>query len=401
MKTRSIILMCVSIAAAATANAQAHNRDNISLGKLKINEIQVLGTHNSYAQSVDSAVLAYADPVFDRMKAGLMKNMPEDRAAAFREFHPNEVKMSEGLKYNHPPFDVQLDAGMRNLELDVYYDPTGNRFNKPAAYETLKKNGIKNLAPFKTAGLERPGFKVMHIADFDFRTHYVTFKEALQAIKTWSGQNPDHVPIFIMVEAKDKGIPIFPGAAEVLPFTEEAFDQLDKEVSEVLGRDKLITPDDIRGKYPTLKDAVLAGNWPAVDSSRGKFVFLLLPATAGIDMNTAYVKDRPNLENRLMFVASKPEDSYAAFLLLDNAIVRQKEIREYVRQGYLVRTRADIETYEAKVNDYSRAKAAFESGAQVISTDFFREGNTYGTDYRVTLPGGGEARPNPVLTGKQ
>lgn len=81
---------------------------------------------------------------------------------------------------------------------------------------------------------------------------------------------------------------------------------------------------------------------------------------------------------------------------MDNAIVRQREIQQLVKQGFLVRARTDIETYEAKVNDLTRAKAAFSSGAQIISTDFFREGNGYGTSYVVKLPGGGEARSNPV-----
>ncbi|MFM9726241.1 Ca2+-dependent phosphoinositide-specific phospholipase C, partial [Streptomyces scabiei] len=56
----------------------------------------------------------------------------------------------------------------------------------------------------------------------------------------------------------------------------------------------------------------------------------------------------------------------------------------------------DIETYEAKVNDMSRAKAAFKSGAQVISTDFYKPGNPYGTSYKVTLPEGVDYLCNPV-----
>jgi hypothetical protein len=97
-----------------------------------------------------------------------------------------------------------------------------------------------------------------------------------------------------------------------------------------------------------------------------------------------------------MFAQSSPDSEHAAFLLLDNAIVRQEEIQRYVQQGYLVRARADIETYEAKVNDPTRADAAFSSGAQVVSTDFYQPGNAYGTDYYVQMPGGSVARCNPV-----
>ena len=76
--------------------------------------------------------------------------------------------------------------------------------------------------------------------------------------------------------------------------------------------------------------------------------------------------------------------------------MRAKEIPSLVRQGYLVRARADIETYEARVNDRTRADLAFRSGAQIVSTDFYQPGNGYGTPYVVRLPGGGAARCNPI-----
>ncbi|ASZ10269.1 phosphatidylinositol-specific phospholipase C1-like protein [Chitinophaga pendula] len=389
-------LMGALLAISLTARVNGQDK----LDKLKINQIQVLGTHNSYARPVDTALMAYADPIFDKLFKNYAQMMPKEQQDAFKEFHPNGMKMSEGLKYDHPPFDVQLNAGLRSLELDVYYDPTGNRFNHPASYRILQEKGYTNLAPFDTTGLSQPGFKVLHVADFDFRTHYPTLKAALLSLKKWSDEHPAHIPIYIQVEAKDRGIPIFPKATEVLPFSEKAFDELDQEVVSVLGRDKLITPDDIRGSYPSLREAVLANNWPTVKAARGKFIFLLLPTTAGLGKAAPYANNRPNLEHRVMFMQSDPKDSYAAFLLLDNAILRQKEIKDYVQQGYIVRTRSDIETYEAKVNDYTRANAAFSSGAQVVSTDFFRPGNGYGTSYVVKLPGGGEARKNPVNTGK-
>ncbi|SEW27606.1 Ca2+-dependent phosphoinositide-specific phospholipase C [Chitinophaga arvensicola] len=383
----AMLMACATIICSAQSS---------KINNLKINQVQVLGTHNSYAKPVDTAVLAYIDPIIEKMSKGYFMGMSKEQAAAFHEFHPNGMKMSEGLKYDHPPFDVQLDAGIRSLEIDVHYDPTGNRFNDPAAYRELKKKGYDHLAPFETTDLDKPGFKVLHMADLDFRTHYTTFKSALTALRSWSDAHPDHFPIFIMIEAKDKGLPLFPDPAKVLPFDGKAFDELDEEVVAVLGKNKLITPDEVRGKFPTLREAVLAKNWPTVKAARGKFVFLLLPSTAGMNLVSDYAKDKPNLEGRVMFMQSLPQDTYAAFFLLDNALVRQKEIQQYVKQGFLVRTRADIETYEAKVNDHTRANAAFESGAQIISTDFFRKGNGYDTPYFVTLPGGGEARPDPV-----
>ncbi|MDW7690640.1 Ca2+-dependent phosphoinositide-specific phospholipase C [Flammeovirgaceae bacterium SG7u.111] len=363
---------------------------------IKINQIQVLGTHNSYALPLDTAVSNYIDPIFEQLMGQYFEKMPEDQREKFEEYHPNKVKMSEGLSYDHPDFNEQLDSGLRSFEIDVYYDPTGNRFSKPAIYSTLRTMGKTDLLPYDSVGLEKPGFKVLHIPDIDFRTHYTTFEQALTALKNWSEKHPSHVPIFIMIEAKDKGKPIFPNSAEVLPYTAEVFDELDKLVFSVLGKEKVITPDVVRGKYPTLEEGVLAHNWPRLSESLGKFVFMLLPSTAGMSLNSPYVENRPNLEGRAMFVQSEPGQDHAAFLLLDNSILRKEEIRAFVEKGYLVRTRSDIETYEAKVNDMTRANAAFESGAQVISTDFFKPGNNYGTDYFVQLPNKKPVRVNPV-----
>ena len=362
---------------------------------LKINQIQVLGTHNSYERPVDKNVMAYVSKAVQPMMDKMFETMTPERKAEYNEYHPNKVPMNEALSYDHPPLQTQLDAGLRSLEIDVFYDPTGNRFKKPAAYELMKKQGITDLAPFDTVGLGKPGFKVLHIADFDFRSYCPTLEGCLTDLKSWSDAHPDHVPVFILLEIKQQGLPIFPNPTEVLPFDSAAMDALDAEIVHVLGRKKLITPDDVRGSFSTLEQAVLAQNYPTVEASRGKFIFLMLPA---IDESMAqwYWAGRPSLEGRMMFVRSTPGTPRSAFLLIDNAIVRQAEIQERVKQGYLVRTRSDIETYEAKVNDYTRAKAAFSSGAQVISTDFFRPGNTYGTSYVVKLPNGKVARRNPV-----
>ncbi|MDQ0065224.1 Ca2+-dependent phosphoinositide-specific phospholipase C [Chryseobacterium lathyri] len=368
---------------------------------LKINQIQVLGTHNSYARPVDPKVIKLVTGIMGKLKNSFFDKMTAEEKAKFQEYHPNGLDFAEALNYDHPDFNEQLNAGLRNLEIDVYYDPTGNRFNKPAAYEILKNQGITDLAPYSAEDLDKPGFKVMHIADIDFRTHYTTFKKALQALKDWSDKNPNHIPVFIQIEAKDSGIPIFPNASEVLKFDEKAFDDLDKEVLSVLGRKKIITPDDVKGKYKTLNEAVLHNNWPTVNNSKGKFVFVLLPSSAGISNNESpYLAGHPSLKGRMMFIESAPGKDYSAFVLYDNAIVRQNEIQKLVKEGYLVRTRSDIETYEAKVNDRTREKAAFSSGAQIVSTDFFKKGNTYGTDYYVTLPGGETARCNPINSSK-
>ncbi len=363
----------------------------------RINQLQIVGTHNSYAQPVDPKVLDLVSPIISGMMQKYSSMMSEEQKAKFKEYHPNGMDLKEGLNYNHPDFAEQLNANLRGLEIDVYYDPEGNRFSHPASYQVLQEKGVTDLAPFNTKGLDKPGFKVLHMADIDFRTHYPTLKDALTALRTWSDQHPGHTPVFMMIEAKDSGFPVLENSTKVLPFDQKAYDDLDEEIIKYLGKNKIITPKEVQGKYNTLREAVTHNNWPTLNESKGKFIFMLLPGSAGTlsSKNNPYLVNG-SLKERVMFLNSEPDDSFAAFILRDNAIVRQKEIQDLVKKGFMVRTRSDIETYEAKVNDFTRYKAAFSSGAQIISTDFFRLGNTYGTPYFVQPPQGKDYLNNPL-----
>jgi hypothetical protein len=48
----------------------------------------------------------------------------------------------------------------------------------------------------------------------------------------------------------------------------------------------------------------------------------------------------------------------------------QETISELVRKGYLVRTRTDADTKEARTGEATRRDAALASGAQLLSTDY-------------------------------
>ena len=78
-----------------------------------------------------------------------------------------------------------------------------------------------------------------------------------------------------------------------------------------------------------------------------------------------------------------------------------EEIEQLVLEGYLVRTRADSDTDEARNGDTSRRDLALASGAHYISTDYYRADPRHAesddwTDYSVQLPGGEVVRLNPV-----
>ena len=95
-----------------------------------------------------------------------------------------------------------------------------------------------------------------------------------------------------------------------------------------------------------------------------------------------------------MFVDAEPGTPEAAFIKYNNP-GNGSEIQALVEQGYMVRTRADADTEQARSGDTSRRDTALESGAHFISTDYPVADPRF-SDYRVVIPGDNIARCNPV-----
>ncbi|TCO76654.1 Ca2+-dependent phosphoinositide-specific phospholipase C [Chromatocurvus halotolerans] len=391
-----LLLLAALFAGVTAADGAGHQAE---LEGEPINRLQVLGTHNSYAMPIDPKLVALASPMVERMYSkahAAQDRFTDDERALLAEEHPQRVDFADARAYEFPPLRQQLDDGMRSLELDIYNDPEGGAFTGPAGYRRLQMEGVTDTLPHDESHLGEPGLKVLHVPDLDFRTHCATFSACLEELALWSDNNPRHEPVFVLVELKTRAMPLFDEAAAVVPFDQSAFDELDETLIAAMGRGRVITPDDVRGDYETLNQAVLAGNWPTLAQSRGRFVFLVI--TAGdLSAHAPYLENASNLQGRAAFLRAQPGEDHAAFLMLDNALVREAEIRERVREGYLVRTRADIDTWEAQQNDWGRARSAFRSGAQVISTDFYQSGNRFGTEYRVSLPGTAPIRRSPAF----
>ncbi len=327
-----------------------------------MNDIQVLGTHNSYHIAQPPAMLA---------RLG---------------------ERARNLEYTHRPLKEQLaDLGIRQFELDVFADPKGGHFARPAALRLVK--GLEPTGPELLA----PGFKVLHVQDIDYRTTCVTLVACLRAIREWSQANPRHVPIMIMLEAKD-GVPEDPegiGFVKPMPIDAASLRQLDDEIRSVFRESELITPDRVRGKHGTLSAAITADGWPLLRDARGRVLFALDNTDAH---RTDYLRGNPSLEGRVLFVSADPGEPAAAFLKMNEALGRNADlIRERVRQRYLVRTRSDVPTEEARSGDTTRRDSAFRSGAHYVSTDY-PETSPFGSGYRARLPDAERlpARCNPV-----
>jgi hypothetical protein len=328
--------------------------------ELHLNDIVTVGTHNSYKQAIDPKLFQF-----------LAVKAP---------------RIAPALDYSHPlSLSEQLGDGARAIELDVAYDPNGGLFAHPLGPSLIGEKLPDGYSDY----MSNPGFKVLHFQDFDYRSSCVTLHDCLAILKGWSRAHPDHVPILVTFNAKDDSLP---GTTQALKFDAAACDALDAEIRSVLAPSDLITPDDVQGSYPTLREAVLEHGWPTLAASRGKLILALDEEDEKVAL---YRGGRRSLEGRVLFV-NAPEDSpAAAYMTLNEALNDTAHIAAMVRQGFLVRTRADADTAEARKNDTRRRDAAFASGAQYISTDYMQPDIRFST-YTARMPDGEIAACNRV-----
>lgn len=358
--------VCVALGAMLCVVAGAQENNAAAQDKVvRLNQIQVIGSHNSY-----HAGFAPSERKFLEMK---------------------NPKALHGLDYHHAPLADQLSGGVRQIELDIFADPSGGRYAHLWLDDAVKETGLPpgpSFDPYHE--MEKPGFKVMHMQGFDQRSTCHLFVTCLTEVREWSRAHPHHLPIFILVETKEGDVEEIPNAAKALPFTPAVLDRMDKAILSVFSKSEMVTPDDVRGKYKTLNEAVLAGNWPALAEARGKVVFLMDQRKE----ETLYTEGHPSLRGRILFTNAVPGAPDAAFTEQNEGT--PAEINALVKQGYLVRTRSDEGTEEARTNDTRRRDEVLASGAQMISTDYPRSEPSPWTKFVVEFPNGLVARCNPV-----
>ena len=324
MRTVALALCCLMLLTPlAGCLGSINSGDNIfdEPEPLRINHIQVLGTHNSY----------HIEPFGPTIRA---------------------------YDYTHEPLDVQAeDFAVRQFELDVWWDPRGQLY-------------------------------VYH-NQYDFRTNCATFEDCLNTLLTWSNENPNHVPLMIWVEPKE-WVRSSTDDTVVLEL-QDMLEKIETEIEQWWPREKIITPDDVKGDAASLREAVTTNGWPLLDDSRGKAMFILL---AESEVREAYVDAHPGLNGSLMFTMNDEASETAAFYSETDPIGMGSEITRLVEEGYIVRSRADnAEDGEADNNDTARRDAAFAVGAHSISTDY--PAKVDGIEYWVQVPNGPIAC-NPV-----
>jgi hypothetical protein len=371
--------------------------DNLPVGcdvvvnNLKINEIQAIGSHNSYRKRTDPYIMGF---------------LGQNASVLPPYFNPDT------WDYEHLPLDAQFtDYSIRSIEFDVFDDPAGGLFF--FRYGKAVVAGDPDAGISYIPELMEPGLKMLHYPDLDYNTNdYYTFRQGLTAVKDWSDAHPTHLPIVIIVEPKQDNpyVELDPVAqmfnipnmfTNTIPFTASNLTTIENEIWSIFGDDQVLTPDEVRGNSSSLNKAVTQKKWPKLEDARGKIMFVMLPSN---NEKEAYLSIYPELQGATLFLFSDPGNPETAFVRLDDPVSNFAQIQNLVNQGYMVRTRADAETLEARYpGDVTRRDKAFASGAQMVSTDYYRpdpraiQGPASGwSDYAVFFPNGELFRVNPV-----
>jgi hypothetical protein len=87
---------------------------------LRLNDLMTVGTHNSYKRAIP----------------------PAD----YRLIHAMNPKVAQELDYAHKDLTAQLNAGARQIEIDVVYDPQGGVTVSPSSRQGRRQHSTRRGA---------------------------------------------------------------------------------------------------------------------------------------------------------------------------------------------------------------------------------------------------------------
>ncbi len=278
---------------------------------VRINEIAVLGTHNSYQllATPSKRVLEKVRSILSFGKKGGKRNFEMDT------------------------FTQQLEMGVRNLEIDI---------------ETVDDG-------------ENVSFIVTHNPITDNASSAYDFAKGLEEIALWSDNNPEHMPLYLLIEPKGE----VDSVNNMKNFSLGYALELDSVIRQVLG-DRLLTPEKVKGGFESFEEMRKADAWPLIEDAAGKIIVLLHPC----DVTQEYINTDLSVSSQAMFPMLRFEDidkSYASFILdnePENAAANNSITVD--EKKLMVRSRAD------NYPSFTDEKYAFADicGSHIITTDY-------------------------------
>lgn len=243
------------------------------------------------------------------------------------------------IAYRHLPLDEQAALqGIRQFDIDLAAD----------------RDGFISLRPQAT---EHPG---------DDENNCLSFRGCLWQLRDWSEATPNHPLVIVFVGETH----IIQGR---LPALQVQLDDIEREIIAGVGRERVLTPSDVQGGFPSLRAAVQCVGWPTVEATRGKYLFVL--NDRGLPRVQYLLEGGLDPDDRLLFVVGDPsaaEDPATADEVIftfdpderfgfetDRATV--PEMTALARAGYLI---------HAITDDPMAADEFREAGAHMVGTRF-------------------------------
>ena len=296
---------------------------------IKFNELSFIATHNSYQTvSTDTTKKLYRH--LSDLTFGLVK--------------PNKAD------FESETLTDQLNCGIRSFEIDI---------------EVFDRDGDIS-------------FTCMHSPNIEMTTSCYDFALATKEIAMWSDNNPDHLPITVIIEPKETFLPL----EDMKKFNIGYADEFDSVLRETLG-EKLFTPDDMLRDYASFGEMRKADDWCKVNDMLGKVLILLH------ECNTTekYIAADETLRSQAMFPMLREKDierDCASFIIM-NKPDELLEVQDAVidENKLIVRTRTDKFT---EVTD-ERYELAMGSKANIVSTDYPPRTDNTADSYVVTFNG--------------
>lgn len=237
---------------------------------------------------------------------------------------PEEL-MERGA-YRHLPFEEQAGVqGIRQFDLDLYGDQVG-------------------------------AFGLEVISDARWLLDgsiCLDFYRCVEALRDWSDQNPGHAPLVLFLgETFNRRE----------PWLWRQFDDVERILSGLFGRGRLISPAEVRGGHPDLMAALEVEGWPTLDEVRGRVMVVL--NDRGIHREKYLERGGFDPADRFMFVMGDPQHpdpSEVVFTFDPAGEAALPEIERLSRRGFLVHASTD----DAEMVPRLRA-----AGAQMVATRF-------------------------------
>lgn len=257
-------------------------------------------------------------------------------------------------EYSHAPLPEQLQAqGVRAFELDVHREVDGT-------------------------------LQVYHIIGIDNQTTCDTLGLCLMQIKGWSDANPEHLPIVIWLELKDDtgGQPLD---------TPEALALLDDAVTSVFPPEQLLSPDDVQGDFPTLRERLQAEGWPTLGELRGQVLVTILDTDAPAEV---YTSGYTTLAGKPLFVRADSDQLELPWAAIAKLGIDETDAIAAAHAGNLIIATNVCGAADPDETCFAAREQAMDAGFHMLKDDF--PAPVDDREYWLDFSDGNPARCNPV-----